>query len=867
MPSRFVVRAAAACVLVVASLSTSAAAQIELVAQTTGTEKAPRSDGDWVVWTVDPVETGSLGTVMARDLALGQTHTVGPGFRPDVTVTATGAGGCAAPQVRVAFLRWDGGAADLQLVSACFDGSAWTETLLATDLAWAEHVRVEGDHTAWSGSTSGEPVRVWVHDGAVTEPRSTTGQAFRPEFARLANGTLVLVWDAYLGPFDYEVYGSFLRPGHPWSPPVDLSDAPQSVDIEPTIAAAPDGTMWLAWQTDRGGQGLRTFVVNRSLAGVERLSQPFPASADPAEWGLLDLSAGLGDYEPHLHVDGQGRPWLFVESKPNGTGVGPANFDRSIAWTRYEADAWTAPALLPGEPRGERFVSTVDGPDVVRAVYQVNRQATRSPDIVRATLDAGGAAAAPVLAPSLSPPAPAGEYAAPVLPEQRVVLVEGVPHRLAFADFHSHSDRSPDGLGQLDHALFYARDVARLDAWASTDHDKTENESLMDWEYELGRRFLALYETPEFVTYVGFEWTNDSKKFQDEVIGHRATFDTQGCYRFSDPQWDSLSEFYAALNADGGIGVPHHLSQFGGTTFLQIDTSAQPISEVASLHGIFEDTLIEKLLGNGVRLGITAAGDNHSATPGYQGLAAILWEPGVEPKREALKTALRERRSFAVRNHGFWLEAHLNDRALGAEFAHAGDLVLRYSLDEVAINQPMTVSLTRDGDYDNPVYVRGIPPNRRIEEVAVIPGVPTDAFYMLRLGRLDSTLPVDALGWVTPFWVTAEPAGSYPVAELLPLGGPLSPTVPVTLQLLGTDPDGKHNLADYVLHVKWDGEYILSAPLLALLQVFQVSPLPEGWVLSLPGITLPPGEWAFILQLKDKQGHLAVDEVLYSVAE
>src|SRR4030095_15858191 len=120
---------------------------------------------------------------------------------------------------------------------------------------------------------------------------------------------------------------------------------------------------------------------------------------------------------------------------------------------------------------------------------------------------------------------------------------------------------------------------------------------------------------------------------------------------------------------------PHHLGKFGGSTFLEFDPLVQPVTEVTSGHGQFEDVLLSKLAA-GVRFGVTAAGDDHLATPGEKGLAGVYTAPRVPRRREAIKQALRERRCFGVAKHGMYVDLRLEGRPMGAELEHSGELLL-----------------------------------------------------------------------------------------------------------------------------------------------------------------------------------------------
>jgi len=743
--------------------------------QTLGTEKAPRIAGDWVVCTRDAVNNPSPGTVVARDLATGKEYEIGPGFLPDVDVYAPGEGGGAgvpapgaegaASVVRVAFLRLheDG---RLSLQDAIFTGAGWEVAELVPDLGCADRPRVCGNWTAWTATDDQGRLRVHLHDGReVTRPSGESAHAFRPELARSADGGFALVWDEYRGAtptaLDYEVCGSFRPPGGTWSAPASLSAAPLSLDASPAVAPAADGGWWLAWESDRGALFSHVVVAHRAADGALALAREFPAS-ETGSTGIVDLAYGLSTTKPVLAVDGDGRPWLIVENKVLGQAA--LTFDKRLFASVYGDAGWSEPVLLPGEMWGEKSADAVAaGGDALRVVYQSNTSATKSLDVALLELHGGGPARGPAPLAAAGAPAPALPHPAIELPQRRDLDVDEVPYRLAFADLHSHCGQSPDGMGERDHALFWARDMVRIDVWASTDHDEAQHEPFLDWEYELARRFVDLFDSADFTTFMGFEWSNHEHESQGEIIGHRATFASRKCYRYTDPAFDELSEYYAAMRAEDAIGVPHHLGKFGGSSFLEFDPVVQPVTEVTSGHGQFEDLLVSKLVGNGVRFGVTAAGDDHLATPGTKGLAGVYYDTRLPSRREAIKQALRARRCFGVARHGLYADFRIEGRPMGAELEHAGELLLTVRVSELPDEthgrgplQPVHVTVCADGDHEHPVWSRVVPPGEALDEIAVLPGRDADAFYMLRVSRgARSTDPKDTLLWSSPIWVAA----------------------------------------------------------------------------------------------------------------
>lgn len=91
---------------------------ITLLTGRADSDKDPRFDGDWVVWTRGSQLVGSDGRVVALDQDVAMLHVLGTGFRPDVTTSASGA------VARVAWLAI-GLDDSVEVRSSAWDGSDW----------------------------------------------------------------------------------------------------------------------------------------------------------------------------------------------------------------------------------------------------------------------------------------------------------------------------------------------------------------------------------------------------------------------------------------------------------------------------------------------------------------------------------------------------------------------------------------------------------------------------------------------------------------------------------------------------------------------------------------------------------------------
>jgi hypothetical protein len=269
------------------------------------------------------------------------------------------------------------------------------------------------------------------------------------------------------------------------------------------------------------------------------------------------------------------------------------------------------------------------------------------------------------------------------------LLVSDGP-RVAWADLHGHSDVS-DGTGRPEDYFRYARDVARLDAVALTDHDHwgllplDEHPELWEENKQVGERF---HEPGRFVTLHGFEWTN-------WVYGHRHVLYFSGeapLFSSLDERYDEPAELWAALRGLPALTVPHHPA--GGPAPIDWgvapDRELEPAVEVTSAHGCsealdcarsiysaVEGCFARDALDRGYRLAFVGSGDGHDGHPGLThlgshyptgGLAAVLCE---ELSREGLLAALRAGRAYATSGPRIVLRTALGGARMGASIAAA----------------------------------------------------------------------------------------------------------------------------------------------------------------------------------------------------
>ncbi len=200
---------------------------------------------------------------------------------------------------------------------------------------------------AWTSSPRSDPshrdlvVSRWAA-GAWTEPQAvpigTVTRVASPALAAAPDGTLWLAWTAFDGA-DTEVYASRWN-GQTWSAPWQVSTDDGTThrnDYRPQLVVAGDGRPWLVWVGHQGGPDDEIYASYWTGAGWT------------AEQ-MVSQDDDLLDTRPSLAIGPDGRPWLawlgHVATGERSTGrILFARWDPSLsAWTPEQL-ASSSPAL------------------------------------------------------------------------------------------------------------------------------------------------------------------------------------------------------------------------------------------------------------------------------------------------------------------------------------------------------------------------------------------------------------------------------------------------------------------------------------------------------------------------------------------
>jgi hypothetical protein len=349
--------------------------------------------------------------------------------------------------------------------------------------------------------------------------------------------------------------------------------------------------------------------------------------------------------------------------------------------------------------------------------------------------------------------------------EVNPIVVRDSPRRLVWGDLHGHT-RYSDGTGTPRDYFRYARDVARLDVIALTDHDHWGPRPLderKDHSDEITQLVLEFHEPGRFVTIPGYEWTN-------WLHGHRHVLyfeEPTPILSAIDPATDRPDELWAALRGKPVLTLAHHSAgEPVATNWLYPpDPELEPLTEVVSVHGMSEaadapspitggipGNFVRDELLRGARLGFIGSGDSHDGHPGMTHLAAgqsgLAGIYSASLERGALLEAMRARRTFATNGIRPFLEVTIDDTFMGdvrAKPSKNAEQILRIRYEATAPIE--RIDLIRSGrvaplsDFDE----RSLDFERRI------PRLEPGEFHYVRIIQTDG-----GVAWSSPIFVDVE---------------------------------------------------------------------------------------------------------------
>ncbi len=245
--------------------------------------------------------------------------------------------------------------------------------------------------------------------------------------------------------------------------------------------------------------------------------------------------------------------------------------------------------------------------------------------------------------------------------------------RIYWGDTHAHTNMA-EGQGSIPNFYKYAREDARLDFVALSEHDIWMD----DGEWKAMQAAVHEYnDPPNFVTYLAYEWSAIV-----EAGGHHNIYfrTPDGRQRVPIQDTDGLLDLFKGLDKmydpKDVMIIPH--AHIPGD-WRMAHPRMEPLVEMVSMHGTFE-WFGNYYLRNGHMIGFVGASDDHAGRPGYSGgfrqgplqhfngLAGVL---AAEKSGDAIFSAMQARHTYATTGQRTILDVKLNGKPMGERLAYA----------------------------------------------------------------------------------------------------------------------------------------------------------------------------------------------------
>ena len=373
--------------------------------------------------------------------------------------------------------------------------------------------------------------------------------------------------------------------------------------------------------------------------------------------------------------------------------------------------------------------------------------------------------------------------------------------RTYWGDIQSHSAISKDGIGHRDYD--YARDVTRLDFYASTEHSddqgswEEERDGITPQEWrQIQERVRSFNDPGSFVTLLGYECTLRH--------GHHCVYfrDVEGS-PIPPRRVNVVESLWRLLPEGDAITIPHHLGRrtrpvleaVEGPELEQLrfgvkkkirrgpvlnwsnaqEQTFRPALEIFSIHGTSElfdpeDPLAYEHSGflpsksapgkhyardaweAGHRMGVVASSDNHVAHPGlrHTGLTAVI---APELSRESVFRALTTRSTYGTTGVRILMRFAVAGAPMGAVTQARGQVsgsVMVAAPGEIRYAEVVALDT---GSREWRVAVRWERPGRLLETDFEDTVGDEGSTYYLRVELMEPSRGRPARGWSSPVWV------------------------------------------------------------------------------------------------------------------
>jgi hypothetical protein len=323
------------------------------------------------------------------------------------------------------------------------------------------------------------------------------------------------------------------------------------------------------------------------------------------------------------------------------------------------------------------------------------------------------------------------------------------PLGVFYGNLHAHTNAS-DGTGSVEEAVQYARDTAKLDFFAVTDHDYLLNPQ----KYQRLLELAATETTVNFLLLPGFEWSS-AEYGHVVVLGSRRLTDVRQTKTLRDLASFARQEKALLIIAHPAlIGRPERtFREFEGNDVIvgvEIGSAYDWPSSSYSYRRYDLDAL--SAFAKGWHLGVGIGQDNHHGFWGgvpidpTVGKGRTGWIGVVAPTlREAdITKALRLGRTFATEDRALKIVLSANGQLMGSSISGEGEL--HFTIEATHPGLAMSRVVLYEDNYENPIAVL-IPQAASMVQTITHTADRRPHTYFVRV-----ELPDGRLGWSSPIW-------------------------------------------------------------------------------------------------------------------
>ena len=341
-----------------------------------------------------------------------------------------------------------------------------------------------------------------------------------------------------------------------------------------------------------------------------------------------------------------------------------------------------------------------------------------------------------------------------VRPEPRADITystryEGRTLNAYFGDYHNHTSFS-DGRAFPDISYLTARDYRGLDFMGVSDHDDTTTPGEFAWNLAVCD---CLTENGEYICLYGYE---ENKGWARNGYGHWNALLQEKDVIFHFEEGMTPGDFYRYARRNNVILIPHHIGVvWAPHNWDFFDGKAEPVVEVCSIHGIYdnmetcgdsvncvEGSMLEDGLNRGYRFGMVGGSDFHNCFSAINTEHSLTGVYAEELTRDHILDAMRKRRTFATTGDKIVVDFRCNARFMGEEIK--GDGPLNFTAYMKSADPIVAAELVMGGE----VVLREEPGSSEASYTWDIENPGKETYFYLRL-----TTRSGELAWSSPVFV------------------------------------------------------------------------------------------------------------------